>query len=62
MQSLIAHIEDAENTDASAQSISIFDAVNWIALSVKQIKAMYFVKLGFEKMMMMMMDFNTLMK
>jgi hypothetical protein len=39
MQSLISNVEEADSFYASARSVSILDAVNWIRLTVKKIKA-----------------------
>jgi uncharacterized protein YabN with tetrapyrrole methylase and pyrophosphatase domain len=39
MQSLILNVEDADRCYALARSVSVLDAVNWIRLAVKKIKA-----------------------
>jgi hypothetical protein len=39
MQSLISNIEGADSSYALAGSVSVLDAVNWIGLAVKKIKA-----------------------
>jgi hypothetical protein len=51
MQSLILDIEEAYSSYAIARSVSVLDAVNWIGLAVKKIKAKTvkktFAKAGF---------------
>jgi hypothetical protein len=51
MQSLISNIEGADSSYALARSVSVLDAVNWIRLAVKKIKAetakKCFAKAGF---------------
>jgi hypothetical protein len=51
MQSLIFNVEEADNSYALARSVSVLDAVNWIGLAVKKIKAetvkKCFAKAGF---------------
>jgi hypothetical protein len=51
MQSLILNIEGADSSYALARSVSVLDAVNWIGLAVKKIKAetvkKCFAKAGF---------------
>lgn len=39
MQSLITNIKEADSSYALARSVSVLDAVNWIGLAVKRIKA-----------------------
>jgi hypothetical protein len=39
MQSLSLNVEDADSSNALARSVSVVDAVNWIRLAVKKIKA-----------------------
>jgi hypothetical protein len=39
MQSLILNVEEADSSYALAKSVSVLDAVNWIGLAVKKIKA-----------------------
>jgi hypothetical protein len=39
MQSLILNVEEADSTYTLARSVSVLDAVNWIGLAVKKIKA-----------------------
>jgi hypothetical protein len=39
MQSLILNVEEADSSYALARSISVLDAVKWIGLAVKKIKA-----------------------
>jgi hypothetical protein len=39
MQSLISNVEKADSSYALARSVSVLDAVNWIGLVVKKIKA-----------------------
>jgi hypothetical protein len=39
MQSLILNAEEADNSYALARSVSVLDAVNWMGLAVKKIKA-----------------------
>jgi hypothetical protein len=39
MQSSILNVEEADSSYASARSVSVLDAVNWIGLAVKKIKA-----------------------
>jgi hypothetical protein len=51
MQSLILNVEEADSSYALARSVSVLDAVNWIGLAVKKIKAQTvkqcFAKSGF---------------
>jgi hypothetical protein len=51
MQSLILNVEEADSSYALARSVSVLDAVNWIGLAVKKIKAetvkKCFAKAGF---------------
>jgi hypothetical protein len=51
MRSLILNVEEADSSYALARSVSVLDAVNWIGLAVKEIKAetvkMCFAKAGF---------------
>jgi hypothetical protein len=51
MQSLISTVEEADSSYALAKSVSVLDAVNWIGLAVKKIKAetvrKCFAKVGF---------------
>jgi hypothetical protein len=51
MQSLIPNVEEAKSSYALARSVSVLDAVNWIRLVVKTIKAetvkKCFAKAGF---------------
>jgi hypothetical protein len=51
MQSLISNAEEADSSYALARSVSVPDAVNWIGLAVKKIKAEIikkcFAKAGF---------------
>jgi hypothetical protein len=53
MQSLILNVEEANSSYALARSVSVLDAVNWIELAVKKIKAetvkKCFAKAGFEE-------------
>jgi hypothetical protein len=39
MQSLILDVEEADSSYALARSVLVLDAVNWIGLAVKNIKA-----------------------
>jgi hypothetical protein len=39
MQSLISNVEQADSSYALARSILVLDAVNWIGLAVKKVKA-----------------------
>jgi hypothetical protein len=39
MQSLILNVEEADSSYTLARSVSVLDAVNWIRLAVKKIKA-----------------------
>jgi hypothetical protein len=39
MQSLILNIEEADSSYALERSVSVLDAVNWIGLAVRKIKA-----------------------
>jgi hypothetical protein len=39
MQSMILNVEEADSSYALARSVSVLDAVNWIGLAVKTIKA-----------------------
>jgi hypothetical protein len=51
MQSLISNVEEADSSYALARSVLVLDAVNWIGLAVKKIKAetvkKCFAKAGF---------------
>jgi hypothetical protein len=51
MESLILNVEEADSSYALARSVSVVDAVNWIGLAVKKIKAeavkRCFAKAGF---------------
>jgi hypothetical protein len=51
MQSLILNVEEADSSYALARFVSVLDAVNWIGLAVKKIKAATvrkcFAKAGF---------------
>jgi hypothetical protein len=53
MQSLISNVDEANSSYALAKSVSVLDAVNWIGLAVKKIKAetgkKCFAKAGFGK-------------
>jgi hypothetical protein len=50
-QSLISNVKEADSSYALVRSVSVLDAVNWIGLAVKKIKAetvkKCFVKAGF---------------
>jgi hypothetical protein len=39
MQSLILKVEEADNSYLLVRSVAVLDAVNWIGLAVKKIKA-----------------------
>jgi hypothetical protein len=39
MQSLISNIDEADISYALARSVSVLEAVNWIGLAVKKIRA-----------------------
>jgi hypothetical protein len=39
MQSLILNVKEADSSYALARSVSVLDAMNWIRLAVKKIKA-----------------------
>jgi hypothetical protein len=51
MQSLISNVEEVDGSYALARSVSVLNAVNWIRLAVKKIKAetvkKCFAKVGF---------------
>jgi hypothetical protein len=51
MQSLISNVEEDDSSYTLARSVSVLDAVNWIGLAVKKIKAetvkKCFAKAGF---------------
>jgi hypothetical protein len=55
MQSLGSNVEEADSSYALARSVSVLDAVNWIGLAVKKIKAETVkkcsTKVGFGKVM-----------
>jgi hypothetical protein len=53
MQSLISDVEETDRSYALARSVWVLDAVNWIRLAVKEIKAetvkKSFAKAGFRE-------------
>jgi hypothetical protein len=55
MQSFISDVEEADSSYTLARSVSVLDAVNWIGLAVKKIKAetvkKSLLKLGLGKVM-----------
>jgi hypothetical protein len=39
MQSLVSNVEEADSSYALARSVSVLDAVHWIGLAEKKVKA-----------------------